>query len=229
SGAEAPPSTMAGVHDAGPSVLAARVTTRRGVPAGSHGFRAPRVPRRARLASCARADAIRHLACTRNRRRLESQSSRVPRAPAIQSRARHPCVVESVTQRWRWAMMLQHARPFSDVSSPRLDVARIAASAGAIALNVAALLLLLVPAGMPQLTAPDRPGIMVVPIVDRIIPPTPPARVPVTTPRTPVVPSTPALPRPEVAQPVVDQVIVDQGTLPAEEVAPVGDAGPADI
>jgi len=126
-------------------------------------------------------------------------------------------------------MMLQHARPFSDVSSPRLDVARIAASAGAIALNVAALLLLLVPAGMPQLTAPDRPGIMVVPIVDRIIPPTPPARVPVTTPRTPVVPSTPALPRPEVAQPVVDQVIVDQGTLPAEEVAPVGDAGPADI
>src|SRR3546814_4925883 len=60
---------------------------------------------------------------------------------------------------WRWVMVLQHAHSFSAASSPRLDVARIAAGAGAIALNVAVLLLLLIPAGLPDLAAPSDRGI----------------------------------------------------------------------
>src|SRR3546814_5135994 len=80
-------------------------------------------------------------------------------------------------------MVLQHAHSFSAASSPRLDVARIAAGAGAIALNVAVLLLLLIPAGLPDLAAPSDRGMVVVPIVDRIIPPKPPVPVPVVKPR----------------------------------------------
>src|SRR3546814_5900080 len=87
---------------------------------------------------------------------------------------------------WRWVMVLQHAHSFSAASSPRLDVARIAAGAGAIALNVAVLLLLLIPAGLPDLAAPSARGMVVVPIVDRIIPPQPPVPVPVVKPVTPV-------------------------------------------
>src|SRR3546814_5148913 len=114
-------------------------------------------------------------------------------------------------------MVLQHAHSFSAVSSPRLDVARIAAGAGAIALNVAVLLLLLIPAGLPDLAAPSDRGMVVVPIVDRIIPPKPPVPVPVVKPVTPVAPATPAPVRPDIVQPVVEQVVVDQGTLRSEE------------
>src|SRR3546814_5675938 len=111
-----------------------------------------------------------------------------------------------------------------------LDVARIAAGAGAIALNVAVLLLLLIPAGLPDLAAPSDRGMVVVPIVDRIIPPKPPVPVPVVKPVTPVAPATPAPVRPDIVQPVVEQVVVDQGTLQAEEtVVPATDAGTGDI
>src|SRR3546814_7393598 len=127
-------------------------------------------------------------------------------------------------------MVLQHAHSFSAVSSPRLDVARIAAGAGAIALNVAVLLLLLIPAGLPDLAAPSDRGMVVVPIVDRIIPPKPPVPVPVVKPVTPVAPATPAPVRPDIVQPVVEQVVVDQGTLQAEAtVVPATDAGTGDL
>ncbi len=126
-------------------------------------------------------------------------------------------------------MVLQHVHPFAGVSFPKLDVARIAAGAGAITLNVAVLLVLLVPAGMPDMSAPTNRGMVVVPIVDRIVPPRPPVPVPVTQPQTPVVPTTPATVRPDVV-PVIEQVIVDQGTLQADEVvAPPVDAGTGDI
>jgi protein TonB len=130
---------------------------------------------------------------------------------------------------WRWVMVLQHAHPFSDVSFPKLDFARIAAGAGAIALNVAVLLLLLVPAGLPDVAAPVDRGMMVVPIIERVVPPTPPV-VPVTTPTPPTVPVYRVPVRTEVAPPVVDQVVVEDGVLPADETitTPV-DTGPADI
>src|SRR5690606_30607101 len=127
-------------------------------------------------------------------------------------------------------MVLQHAHSCSAGSFPRLDHGRIVAGAGAIALNVAALLLLLVPAGMPDLAAPTDRGMVVVPIVERIVPPTPPVPVPVTRPVTAVAPATPAPVIPDIVQPVVEQVVVDQGTLQAEEVAvPAPDAGTGDI
>lgn len=125
-------------------------------------------------------------------------------------------------------MVLQHAHSFGG-SALRLDTARIAAGAGAIALNVTVLLLLLVPAGLPSLTPPADRVITVIPI-DRTkppVPPTPPVEVEVvrqdrTVTRVPTVP--------DIVQPVVDEVLIDEGSLPADEtiVAPA-DAGPVDI
>src|SRR3546814_9073282 len=105
-------------------------------------------------------------------------------------------------------MVLQHAHSFSAVSSPRLDVARIAAGAGAIALNVAVLLLLLIPAGLPDLAAPSDRGMVVVPIVDRIIPPKPPVPVPVVKPVTPVAPA--KIGRAHVCTPVTNAHLVSR-------------------
>jgi len=115
-------------------------------------------------------------------------------------------------------MVLQHAHSFHGNSVPRLDVARIAAGAGALALNVAVLLLLLIPAGMPSLVPEADRIITVVPIIDRFkppVPPTPPEKVEVVKPekavtRIPV--------KPDIVQPVTEQVVVDQGSLPADEV-----------
>src|SRR3546814_14980856 len=127
-------------------------------------------------------------------------------------------------------MVLQHAHSFSAVSSPRLAVARTAAGAGGMSVNGPALLLLLIPAGRRDLAAPSDRGMVVGPIVDRIIPPKPPVPVPVVKPVTPVAPATPAPVRPDIVQPVVEQVVVDQGTLQAEEtVVPATDAGTGDI
>ncbi len=126
-------------------------------------------------------------------------------------------------------MVLQHAHAFPGASLPRLDVARIAAGAGAIALNVSVLLLLLVPAGMPDLAPSTDRGIVVVPIIDRIVPPLPPVPVPVTRPVTPVAPALPT-PAHRDVQPVIDQVVVDLGTLPADDVvAPPADTVATDI
>ncbi len=127
-------------------------------------------------------------------------------------------------------MVLQQAHPFSGVSFPKLDPARIAAGAGAIALNVAVLLLLLVPAGLPDLAVPADRGMAVVPIIERIVPPTPPVPVPVTAPTTPTRPTVHPPVRPDVAPSIVDQVVVEDGVLPADDaIATPVDAGPADI
>lgn len=127
-------------------------------------------------------------------------------------------------------MVLQHAHPFAEMSFPRLDRARIAAGAGAIALNVAAFLLLLVPAGLPSLAPPEPRGIAVVPIIDVVVPPPrPPQPVEVPVVRQP----TPAARVPvvrEVVPPVVEQVVVEDGTLPAEHaVVPPVESGAGDI
>ena len=137
----------------------------------------------------------------------------------------------SIVQRnqWRWVMVLQHAHSFHGSSAVRVDTARIAAGSGAIALNVAVLLLLLIPAGMPSLVpGADRPTTFVP--IDRIkppVPPTPPEQVEITKPQQPV---TRAPVKPEVVQPVVEQILVDEGSLQADEiVAPPVDTGPVDI
>lgn len=125
-------------------------------------------------------------------------------------------------------MVLLHTHSFSRVSSLHLDIARIVAGSGAIALNVVVLLLLLIPAGLPDLAPqPDR-TITVVPIDADITPPTPPppVEVEIVKPQTPVA----QVPTQEVVKPVVEQVVVDQGTLPTETVvAPPVETGPVDI
>lgn len=115
-------------------------------------------------------------------------------------------------------MVLQHAHVFPGASVPRLDVARIAAGAGAIALNVCVFLVLLVPAGLPDLAPPADGPMVVVPIFERIVPPLPPVPVPVTQPVTPVAPALPTPVHRDV-RPVIDQVVIDLGTLPADDVA----------
>src|SRR3546814_13909950 len=109
-----------------------------------------------------------------------------------------------------------HAHSCSAVSSPRLDVARIPAGAGAIALNVAVLLLLLIPAGLPDPAAPSDRGMVGVPIVDRIIPPKPPDPVPVVKPGTPLPPATPTPVRPAILPPAARQVVHTTGTTPGD-------------
>jgi len=114
-------------------------------------------------------------------------------------------------------MVLQHAHSFHGNSVPRLDVARIAAGAGAIALNVAVLLLLLIPAGMPSLVPEADRIITIIPIIDRIKPPVPPTRpekVEVVKPEKAVT----RTPKPDIVQPVTEQIVVDQGSLQADEV-----------
>lgn len=127
-------------------------------------------------------------------------------------------------------MVLQHAHPFSGVSFPKLDLARVAAGAGAIALNVAVLLLLLVPAGLPDVVAPADRGIIVVPVIERTVPPVPPIPVPVAVPTRPTTPAIRTQAPPEVAPPVADQIVVEDGALPADEIlAPANDGVATDI
>jgi protein TonB len=114
-------------------------------------------------------------------------------------------------------MVLQHAHPFFAASLPRLDFARIAAGAGAIALNVVVLLLLLIPAGLPDIGPQAPPRIIVVPIAEKT--PPPPVPVPIVQPAPTVAPSTPAPVRPDIVQPVVEQIVVEHGSLPAEQAA----------
>jgi periplasmic protein TonB len=126
-------------------------------------------------------------------------------------------------------MVLQHVHPFHGGSDLRLDRARIAAGAGAIALNVAVLLLLLIPAGLPSLAPLADQTITVVPIERPELPPPPPPpeEVEITKPRQPVAR---APVKPEIVQPTVDQVVLDEGSLPAEEITvPPVDAAPVDM
>lgn len=123
-------------------------------------------------------------------------------------------------------MVLPYTHSFSRGSSLHLDIARIVAGSGAIALNVVVLLLLLIPAGLPDLAPPAEPTITIVPIDADVTPPTPPpVEVEVVRPQ-----ATQAPVQQEIATPVVEQVVVDQGTLPVEAVvAPPAETGPVDI
>jgi periplasmic protein TonB len=96
------------------------------------------------------------------------------------------------------------------------DAARIAGLAGAITINVALLLLLLTPMSVPP-PQPEHETIRVVDIFDRIKPPAPPpVPVPVTTPRLPSTAS--ARPHRMDVPPAAEQVVVEDGTLPADPV-----------
>jgi protein TonB len=96
------------------------------------------------------------------------------------------------------------------------DATRIAGLAGAITINVALLLLLLTPMSVPP-PQPEHETIRVIDIFDRIKPPDPPpVPVPVTTPR---LPSTAvATPHRIDVPPAAEQVVVEDGALPAEPV-----------
>jgi periplasmic protein TonB len=98
------------------------------------------------------------------------------------------------------------------------DAARIAGLAGAITFNVALLLLLLAPMPMP-LPQPQQVITQVVEIIDRLKPPVPPpvpVEAKVTAPQTPS--HTAATPRKAEVPSAVDQIVVDDGTLPADPV-----------
>lgn len=103
-----------------------------------------------------------------------------------------------------------------------LDSARIIAFSGALALNVAALLLLLMPARMPEMQTPrlDKPT-WYLPVDPAKPPPQPPADAKVVPPQTPSL-RTPTIIKPRIAPAMVDPVLVDDGSLPADPVvAPV--------
>jgi protein TonB len=116
---------------------------------------------------------------------------------------------------------------------PHPDFNRIAGLAGAISINLALLLLLLTPMSVP-LPRPETDTIRVIDIFDRVKPPVPPpVPLPVTKPRPPSTAT--AAPTRLPIQPIVDRIVVDQGTLPAdppadtasgETVSPPADGSP---
>lgn len=118
----------------------------------------------------------------------------------------------------------RHAAP----SSTRIDANRILGISSTLALNVLALGLLLIPMTLPSPPAIEapRPGITVVDVT-RIEPQ--PVPVPVERPRPQPQPATQRT-RAD-TPPVVDQVVVDQGSLPADPPVdvPTTDIAPADI
>ena len=113
-------------------------------------------------------------------------------------------------------MVLQHARsyPQSSRPHPNPNPTRIVGMAGAIALNVALLMLLLVPLSAPIST----------PIGDVIVPdwrprekkpePERPQPIPIVRPQPKPQPQV----RQDVAQPIVDQVVIDEGSLLADPI-----------
>lgn len=118
-------------------------------------------------------------------------------------------------------MVLQHARPHP-------NPARIAGIAGAVALNLALLLALLMPMRTPPPAAiEDVPFRWVLPAERTLPPPRPPERVEIVKPQQR---PTPATTRPPPVAPVQEQVIVDHGSLPADPVAqPAVETPVADI
>lgn len=113
-------------------------------------------------------------------------------------------------------MVLQHARPHPRSSRPHPNPARIAGIAGAVALNLALLLALLMPMRTPPpAVIEDVPFRWVLPAERTPPPPRPPERVEIVKPQQR---PTPATTRPPPVAPVQEQVIVDHGSLPADPV-----------
>lgn len=129
-------------------------------------------------------------------------------------------------------MVLQHAHPLFNAQHVELDASRIVAVSGALVLNIAVLLVLLMPASIPRLS-PHDDVITVVAIPQRIEPPPPPQTVDVARPQSPtrrsVAPVRPTLPQ-------ARQATQETGALPAQQVSkpptdtasiePVGDTAP---
>lgn len=114
-------------------------------------------------------------------------------------------------------MVLQLARPHPQFSRPHPNPARIAGIAGAIALNLALLMALLMPMRTPPpAVIEDVPFRWVLPAERTPPPPTPPERVEIVKPQ---LRQTPAVARPQPVAPVQDQVVVEHGSLPADPVA----------
>jgi len=111
------------------------------------------------------------------------------------------------------------ARPRAASPARAIDRARVIAGAGAIALNVGVLLLLLVPASMPTSMPADSRPTLVDLIPERIKPPTPPP-VDIVEKIDPPVPVAQPSIRDVMQQPVVEQVVIEEGTLPADEALP---------
>lgn len=107
-----------------------------------------------------------------------------------------------------------YVRGMRPESGSRPDAVRILGYSGAIALNVCALGLLLMPLQVPLPTPVQDPRATTVVLLDLRPPP-----LPVTPPRQ--VPPRPLAPQPRIATPVVapavEQVVVEHGTLPAVE------------
>ena len=98
------------------------------------------------------------------------------------------------------------------------DASRIAGLTGAITINIALLLLLLTPMSAPP-PEPEHDIIRIIDIFERVKPPIPPPPVPVQVTK-PQPPSTStATPRKIEVPAAVEQVIVENGTLPADPVA----------
>lgn len=116
----------------------------------------------------------------------------------------------------------------AQAGSARLDLdgSRIAANAGAIALNAVVLLVLLVPVALP----PQSPPAIRDPDVTWLRPPIEPKPIEVPVVRTPKVPKPSAIAQPRIAPPQVARPVVDSqpGDLVMPPADPVIDADPSD-
>jgi len=114
-------------------------------------------------------------------------------------------------------MVLQHAQSSFRIPWNKLEPARIVATAGALALNIVILLLLLVPAArlVPKVEAPDIIRDVFLPEKEKIPKPPPPIKVPVVKPHT--VTTAPTVKREVIdPQPQPDtEIVMPTGDLPA--------------
>ena len=101
----------------------------------------------------------------------------------------------------------------------RPDPSRILALAAAIAIHALALLLLLVPMAAPQLQVEQPVDKGWIQRIEPLLPPPPQIPVPVSVVRPTQTPQTATRVTPQIETPVVEQVIVDSGTL-AADIAP---------
>lgn len=110
----------------------------------------------------------------------------------------------------------------------RIQPSRVFGMAGAITLNAAALMLLLVPVSAPMPVAPKEEQVVVELPQKKETPPPLPAPIPVTRPE-PIRNATPTPVRTPIQQPAPDQdVIVSEGTeyVPLRNAEPIADTGP---
>lgn len=108
-------------------------------------------------------------------------------------------------------VLVQHAR-HSRAARPKPDIARIFGMAGAIALNVALLMLLLVPITQPVLAPVDDTIRTTLEQIDRTKKPKP-VEAPVVKRQERT--TAPTIPRPVEQKPLPQEAVVDQGELPA--------------